>query len=282
MFAWQGWIISLPDGWNPMKLEGDFDAGYALIADVFRPRLGIRWGTPGRRFEPLAWAKRALVAEVGSLAADAAEACEADHWKGALLFTEPELPGRDVWVAWGNVSGRTIELVHHVRDGELSKMEELRRNLADSQPTGELAWAVFDLSCRTPPDWRLDSMVLNAGDMRLTFMNERQRCSVRQLAVAQLALKRMSLDQWLTQEQRTHERNYRAAVPAEPVHLNPDGLRGLSCRMQRRGGLWRKRLAPEIHMLALEDGRHDKLLLLTAETKASVENLARTVGWAAS
>jgi hypothetical protein len=282
MFAWQGWIISLPDGWNPMKLEGNFDAGYALIADVFRPRLGLRWTTPGRRFDPAVWAKSAMIEEVGTLAAEEAQVCPSDCWKGAMLFTEPQPPGRDVWVAWGNVSGRTIELVHHVVDGEASYLEQLRRDLTDSEPAGELAWAVFDLSCTTPPDWRLDSMRLNAGDMRLSFTNNSHRSSVRQLAIAHLALKRMSLDKWLAQEQRPHENNYRITSSAAPVLFGREGLKGLSCRMQRRRGLWRRRLPPEIHMLALEDTRRGKLLMLEADAGASAEKLARTVGWAAS
>jgi hypothetical protein len=282
MFAWQGWKISLPTGWNPMKLEGNFDAGYALIADVFRPRLGLRWMTPGRRFDPAVWARRVLVEEVGTLAAESAQVCKSDHRKGAMLFTEPQPPGRDVWVAWGNVSGRTIEVVHHVRDDESSQMEQLRRDLTDSEPTGDLAWAVFDLSCRTPRDWRLDSMLLNAGDMRLTFAKDSQRSSVRQLAVAHLALKLMALDKWLAQQQRPHKRDYRATESVKPVILDPEGLKGLCCRMQRRRGPWRRRLPPEIHIMALEDARRGKLLLLEAGSEASAEQLARTVGWAAS
>ena len=32
MFAWQGWKISLPAGWNPLKLDGDYARGQVLIA----------------------------------------------------------------------------------------------------------------------------------------------------------------------------------------------------------------------------------------------------------
>jgi hypothetical protein len=282
MFAWQGWKISLPAGWNPMKLEGSFDAGYALIADVFRPRLGIRWKTPGRRFDAKAWAKSAMIEEVGTLAAESAAPCIADQWKGSMLFTEPQPPGRDVWIAWGNASGRTIELVHHVREDEPSQTKQLCGDLSDSQTAGELAWAVFDLSCKTPRDWRLDSMLLNAGDMRLTFKHQSQRCSVRQIAVAHLALKRMPLDQWLAEEQRPHDRNYRLASPAKSVLIEQAGLEGFGCQMRRRGGFWRRHLPPEIHILVLEDCLRDRLVFLQADSHASAEELARTVGWAKS
>jgi hypothetical protein len=270
MFAWQGWTISLPPSWNPMKLEGNFESGYALIADLEQPRLGMRWTTPGKNFDASAWAKKVLVEEVGQLAADAAKPCAGENWKAAMLFTETEPPGRDVWAAQSKASGRTMELVHHVRAGEVSQMTELRQKLIDSKPQDELAWSVFDLSCKSPSNWRLETKLLNAGDLRLTFAKESQRRTVRQIAVAHLALKRMPLDQWLDQQQLPYERNYRAT----------DSSKGPARRLERRRGFWRRRLPKEIHLLAFEDVKRDKLLLVEAETQISAEELARTVGWA--
>ena len=74
-FAWQGWELALPARWNPVKLEGDYARGYALIADMHRPRLGLRWSSVGTKsFDAAAWAKRAMREEVGALAAAEARA----------------------------------------------------------------------------------------------------------------------------------------------------------------------------------------------------------------
>jgi hypothetical protein len=279
MFAWQGWTISLPSGWNPMKLEGDFDAGYALIADLDRPRLGMRWTTP-QKLDASALAKKAIVEEVGQLGADEARPCTTENWKGAMLFTESEPPGRDVWAAQSKVSGRSMELVHHVHAGEASQMPQLLSKLIDSQPQAELPWSVFDLSCRSPHEWRLEKKMLNAGDLRLTFAKDSQRRTIRQIAVAHLALKQTPLDKWLDQQQLPYEKNYRAAGSSQELILSPSGLKGFARRLERRGGLWRRRLPAQIHILVFHDPNRDKLLLLEAESQASAEELARTVGWA--
>src|SRR5262245_37495785 len=97
--AWQGWKLELPPRWGQTKLEGTYDAGYALFADLHRPRLGIKWGTLGKNksFDP----KKALRDEVGQLAADEAKdlAMPGKGWASSMLYLDPEPPGRDVWVA---------------------------------------------------------------------------------------------------------------------------------------------------------------------------------------
>jgi hypothetical protein len=262
-----------------MKLEGDYNAGYALIADVYRPRLGMRWTTPARNFDAATWAKKALVDEVGQLAAQFAKPVSTDQWKSSLIFTEPDPPGRDVWLASGNVSGRTMELVHHVAIDEPSQMESFRCHLTDLPPTGELSWSVFDLSCKTPAGYRLESKLLNAGDLRLTFANDSEPLTVRQIAVAHLALKTMPLEKWLEQQQLPYEKNYRLADPPSPIRFT-ETLHGLACQLHRRRKLWQRRLPAEIYILALHDSQRGKLIFVEADTKSSAEQFAKTVGWA--
>ena len=42
---WQGLGLDLPAGWDPVKLEGDASQGLMLLADLTRPKLGVRWKT---------------------------------------------------------------------------------------------------------------------------------------------------------------------------------------------------------------------------------------------
>ena len=108
-------------------------------------------------------------------------------------------------------------------------MKELRDGLTDTSANQELAWSAFDLSCKTPPGWRLQSQLLNAGDLSLTFEKERHWLLVRQIAVAHLALKRMPLAKWHESHRRKHERNYRFETKGDVANS----------RMIRRGGFWR-------------------------------------------
>src|SRR5688500_17918849 len=73
-FAWQGFQLHLPPGWNPVRLQGSYQSGQALIADLHGPRLGLRWRSAERKkLDARAWARRAIKAEVGAAAASRAK-----------------------------------------------------------------------------------------------------------------------------------------------------------------------------------------------------------------
>src|SRR6476659_1330851 len=113
-FAWHGWHICLPRSWNPIKLEGDYRKGSALFADMDRPRLALRWDTPHPKgFNPETWTTRSLRDEVGSLAAEQARPSASALQRSALLYVDPDPPGRDVFVAHSSTSSRVIQLIHH-------------------------------------------------------------------------------------------------------------------------------------------------------------------------
>jgi hypothetical protein len=284
MFAWQGWQIQTPEEWNPVNLHGTFEAGYALLSDIHRPRLGIRWTTPGRGFDTNRWSRQALVAEIGQLAANEAEACGDERFGKSLLYMEPEPSGRDVWLGLSSASGRTFEVVHHVYPGEASKMKELRERFSDCAREGELAWAAFDLSCTTAGGWRLALHRMNAGDLSLEFGRKSERMSVRQIAVAHLALKRMPLERWLDEQIRPWMKRYRRVGEAPAVMVaTSDGrvLEGVSCRLERRRlMIWGAGMAA-IYLAVVHDARRDRLIFVEAKDESQARELARSVGWAA-
>jgi hypothetical protein len=274
-FAWQGWTISLPQDWNPVKLTGDWNTGHALIADLSHPRMAIRWATPRRKFDPADWARKVLVEEIGRLAADEAQPIESPSWPGAILYTEPDPPGRDVFLAQSAISNRTVELIHHVAAGETSQMDSLRASLSDSSASDQTAWSIFDLGCQTPPNWRLDSHHLNAGDLKLNFTSGNKHLSLRQIAVAQLALKRMPLNQWLADHCGKSE-------PTKPITIETTDKRrlaGLSCVVSKPKSFWKKP-APEISAMIFHDPSRDKLIIVDGDDANAVRDLATTVGWA--
>jgi hypothetical protein len=283
IFAWQGWQLRVPDEWNPVKLRGTFEAGYALLSDIHRPRLGMRWTTPGRRFDSKVWARQAMVEEVGRLAADEAVECKGECCQDALLYSEADPPGRDVWLGTSRASGRTIEIVHHVYKGEESNMDYLLKGLRDSSREDELAWATFDLSCRTAGGWRLESHRLNAGDLSLVFARKSERTAVRQIAVAQLALKRMTIERWLQEQVRPRLQRFRQVTAPTPVKIaTGDGrlLDGLSCRLDRRKRfMWNRVLPAMMCAAALHDEKRDRLVFIEAGDQSAAEELARSVGW---
>lgn len=300
-FAWQGWRLELPGRWNPVKLEGDWDSGKGAFADLHRERLGVVWQRPTRRkFDAGRWADAAMADEVGKLAGAEAVAFapggDADNWPGGLLYLDPDPPGRDVFVGYSRASGRAIKVIYHARRRERVLPEAILPHLSDS-PAGEpTVWSVFELSCVVPAGLTLSSQRLNAGDLSLTFTGTpanpatdrptRWRRSidltVRQVALASLALQRQPLERWLRIQQGLRGRHYRALKQAEELTLVADdgralkGLAGTSVR--RRRFAWALWLPPSLRTVALHDASRDRLVIAQGTEPGLVDGVAKTVG----
>src|SRR4051812_15877187 len=100
-FAWDGGRGEVPGRWDPGGVDGDYEKGYVLIADLDGPRLGVRWRTPPRKFDADAWALRALGEEVGLRAVEDAHPVDMGEgrWAASMMCADEEESDRDVWVA---------------------------------------------------------------------------------------------------------------------------------------------------------------------------------------
>src|SRR5207237_1343547 len=126
----------------------DYDTGEILIADLERPRLGIRWKkAKGKKFDPATLVRRALRDEVGELAAAEARELPAggDKIVASLLYVDPKPPGRDVWTAFSMTSGRLIQIVYHSRKRERLLKEMILPTVSDCNPSAAMPWSIFEL-----------------------------------------------------------------------------------------------------------------------------------------
>jgi hypothetical protein len=272
LLAWHGWELKLPPRWNPVRLEGNYAKGTALIADMRGPRLGLRWNsiTTDKSFDADSWAKRAMAAEVGRLAADEAQPLQLsqDQWPGSLLYVERKPPGRDVWVARSAASGRLIELILHSGRRERVLADELLPTLSDQDPAGAMRWCVYDFTCTVPAGFRLQSHTLNAGDLTLTFANHRRCLTVRRIAVAQLALRHIAMEGWLARQESLVSRHYRAG--GVPQSSQNEVTRRMS---RRRRFAWTRWRSPELFTRVVHDEPRDQLIIV----QATDETLAHDV-----
>jgi hypothetical protein len=293
IFAWHGLRLELPPDWNPVKLEGDGDKGFALFADLKQPRLGLRWQTPPRRkFDADAWARRAMRDEVGKLAAEEARphAMPAGGWAGSLIYFETDPPGRNVWVAQSTASGRLVEATHFAPRRDRALAEVVLPRLSDTPAdAGERLWSVFDLSCAVPSDLKLESHRLNAGDLSLTFAARttfnslRRALSVRQIAVASLALQRMPLDGWMSDHQKALKKHYRPAEVTADATLDLGAGRGDAPARtrklhRRRRFFWMRGIPREYVTYAWHDAPRDRLVIVQATDDELARRVAGTVG----
>ena len=288
--CWHGWRIELPEGWDPVRLEGDFAAGYALLTDLHRPRLGVKWETPApRKLDVKKIVHDAMRDEVGALAtAEAADVDRGDRWQACSLFTEHEPPGRDVFVGYSTISKRLLQVVYHVPKTGRDRVfaDTILPALADQSDEAIQEWSVYELSCRVSREFVLQSQRLLAGDLSLSFAANRGRrlLVVRQIAVAQIALQRTKLDQWLRRQQSLSRKQYRPDKVQEPEALATDdgrkliGLRGTMRR--RRRFFFLRSLPREQVTFALHDEARDRIVIVQSSEEETARTAIQSVGWA--
>lgn len=271
--------MELPARWDPVKLEGDADKGMILLADLHRPRLGVRWLKLGKRADAGKSARKSLLAEVGQLAA--AEATEAappgDNWTEGRLYIEPEPPGRDVWVGYSKTTGRLFEVVYHAKHRDRTLAETVLPHFVDGT---EGQWSIFDLACTLPADAKLERQVLNVGDLQLAFRRERDPIVVRQIAVASVALSRQPMAKWLEVHQGFRRKHYRPAEQAAAIEWTVNGqqMKGLRRNLRRRRRyffLWR--LPRQIVGVILRDETRDKLLVVEGPDEKTVQQILESL-----
>jgi hypothetical protein len=282
VLAWQGWSVPIPGRWSPTKLSGDYGKGYALFADLHRPRLGLRWHTPGKRgFDPAAWSAKAMREEVGQLAAAEAEPHPLAGWEGTLLFTEPEPPGRDVWMGYSPISRRALQVVYYAHRRERVLTDVVLPTLRDLPRSGPMPWSIFELSATVPGDLPLVLHRLHPGDLSLTFADKSRLLTIRQIGVASLALQRLGIERWLRQQQRLTGKYYRISGKPQEATLEVGGADAGGTRpavgvvgrvVRRRRFFFLFRRPRELRTYAVHDPERDRLVLV----QASDDNLARS------
>lgn len=285
ILAWQGWTLTVPATWNPVKVDGDEHEGSLLLADLHAARLGLRWKTAGRRVDSADWADRAMRGEVGKLAAAEARDYvmpDGGTWAVSRLYQDPKPPGRDVWAGHSRHSNRLLEVVHHAERRDPLFTDSVLPSLTDTPTDAAKRWAIFDLSFVTPPGTRVQWYRFNAGDLAVGLSTNKRLTVVRQIGPAGLALSRQALPLWLTQMQPVVRRLYHRIDRPESATLalpgrTLDGLRGTLHRKRRLWWLWP--VAKQQTVLAFHDPVRDRLLIGQSENESALRDVLATVGW---
>jgi hypothetical protein len=283
LIAWQGWKLEIPHRWDPVKLEGDAAEGYALFADTLRPRLGLRWQTLKKKSDPAKAVQLAMKNEVGTLAAEEARLIAPDNesWKSQHLFIEPDPPGRDVYSVYSQVSNRLLQVAYHAHRREHILASVILPTLADLPLDRAAQWSIFDLNCIIPAGMKLQSHRLNAGDLGLTFADRFNQVTIRQIAVAELALQRQSLDAWIIDQQKSTRRYH---APSEifsdtTIEVNQQDFPARRTHSKKRLRYALLTAQPRTFTtLGLHDPARDRLILLHGSDESLLRVIATSVG----
>lgn len=287
--AWQGWQLHVPTDWNPVKVDGDYDEGSVLLADLHAAKLGLRWKRAHKKTHPANWATRALHDEVGKLAA--AEAVDyampdADGWAVSRLYVDQNPPGRDVWVGQSRASGRVLQIVHHATERNPKFSDTILPSLTDTPADEPSDWAIFDLSFRLPPGARVQWYRFNAGDLAVGVRLGKAAKAVsilRQIGPAGLALARQPLSRWLNQQQEQTRKLYRPIENTGPatLELADRSLDGLAGELKRKRRLWWAWMVVKQQVvLAFHDDVRDRLIIGQSPDESALRDWMQSVGWA--
>ncbi len=285
IIAWQGLRLDVPGAWNPVRIDGKWEKGYILLADLERARLGIRW----RAVKPGGITSRiraAMLDEVGQLATDEAvgHPLPAAGFEHGLLYLEPEPPGRDVWVGYSRTTERLVQFIHHARRPTRTLPDKLLPTLVDQPPDRPVGWSIFTLSCMAPPGARLLTHKLDAGNQSLTFATGRNReATVRQIRLAHLALARQPFEHWFTGQQWGLRKQHRlkTAIGKTTVRRHGRVCPGLRRTVFRRRRFWWARHLPwHITGILVHDAEQDRLIFGQAPEPGTARRLVKHVGWA--
>ncbi len=273
--CWQGWRIDLPDRWDPVKLEGDAIKGLILLADLERPRLGVRWQTLKKSADVAKAVERAMRDEIGQLAADEAiPTSPSDQWVGGQLYCDPEPPGRDVWIGFSRATNRLFQLSYHCQRRDRVLADKLLPTLSDAA-AGD--WAIYDLNYRLPAAAKLVRQRLNVGDLSLEFEVDRKPLVIRQIAAASVTLQRQPIERWLASHQGLRKKHYRPIEQPRPIEL-ARGVGVARTITRRRRHFLLRRLPKLLSGVAIHDMQRDKILIFEATDEAMIRAIADTEG----
>lgn len=267
-----------------MKIEGNWDKGSIMIADFHSTRMALRWQVPPKRkFDARKWAEAAMSAEVGQLMLkESKEHVPGEIFSAGRLFTEPEPPGRDVWVGQSRVSHRLLEVVYQTKTVSRVLRDQILPGISDQEKTAEQYWSIFDLTCTIPAGWVLRRQRLNAGDLTLSFEKKNDALIVRQLAPATLALSRQPLERWLESQQQIWKKTYRLKGAIERVEVPEDDRTILGRKIPRRRRFFLARwISPGRVTLVTHDVSRDRIVMVDASTRELALQTLLTVGKAA-
>lgn len=292
VLAWQGWSLTVPADWNVVKLEGNRDKGFVLLADLTSARLGLRWDGVSSKVDAKSLIRHAMLNEVGELATKEARPHEAPRLAAgkskenhALICEESEPPGRDVWIGYSAASKRLIQLSYHASARDRVLANEVIPTLEDQEDAQAQRWSVFDLSCETPSEFSLASHQMNAGDLRLSFTaSKRREISIRQIGPAKLALSRQPLEKWLQTQLSSRQKLYRAKDPEKTtVELRGQPVEALRVVQTRRRRAFLHRALPlELFTYAVHDESRNRIVIVQTSDDALTKQLFAGIGWAHS
>ena len=203
--AWEGWRLEMPDHWRPLSIQGAPRRGKLTLGDGRQVLLRMNWWRPrSRRFDPQRWLDRRVRSMGGGGAPPRQDIRPRGFEPVAWLPEARPRRGRQraVWYGYAAEAGLVLEaVVNATLPARMFKRVErnVLPSLSLAAQGATTQWAVFGAGFQIPSDLHLTGHCLRLGDIALRFAGRGGRhLAVRQIYPAAVALKRRTMERWLT------------------------------------------------------------------------------------
>jgi len=281
--GWQGISLDVPEDWCPGRLEGDRGNGYLRVEDETHARLELRWETLGRSAPPASalvdnylrqtrkklprGAPEPRVERGRTIRELAGLDHEAFTWRGgfnahSVLLVAPE-------------SRRLVHVRVFFEEGkdDRSLARRIFGSLRVAPRDGMEEWALFGLSFQAPQAWRLEHSSLQTGRLEFLFRAGNDELEVIRHSLAELTLRKGSLEQWLRTTLAKGLRGYNVTARAADYRGHPavrcEGVQSLKVRPL---SLFARRR--HLTALAWHCASSDKILAVRCTTATAGDHLA--------
>ena len=250
LFGWQGLSVTVPACWEPTVLDGDWNDGYARLADMDAVRMELKWNRLKGNVDSES-VREALLEKLRRRyrAADAPVAAETlpspisapnasfFRWRG-----ETAAVGAVVWCqrCMRALLGQVIFPGGKERRGEAVGILDTLRDHGDG---GRALWSLYLFRAEVADTWKLTSWNMTPGYLEMAFdRGAGERLRLRRWGPAETLLARLDFATW-------HERS---VVPqsGRSLRTTDDAVDGHpAIRLDRDAsdrtlGRWVPRLAP--------------------------------------
>ncbi len=227
-FGWQGITVRVPPDWNPSALSGSHDEGYFRLDGPDQPRLEVKWAA-SRSFVDIdrvveRYLKSVTKGREGrNVRVDAKAKLSVKmpkerssyryfHWRG----------DSDAWgVAWYcRGCGRTtiVQVLGPPSEDVRALAESVIASLHDHPEGDWILWALYELWCEVPRQYRLTGERLMTGLLELKFEHGRSKLRITRWGLANVALRGTTLEKWLRDKNRKEWRFF--TVKTGPAEVN--------------------------------------------------------------
>lgn len=207
-FAWHGIQLAIPSEWNPGKIIGDKKSGEVRLDDSQVVRIELEW-KDARGDDRVGQIVDRYIEGLAKNAEKEKRPLNVQRGATGLHLDLPDMRNIEYFVyqaraivhtlaCYSPATDRLIFMRVMARHDETldAVLPRVLNSLKDTPPDAPQPWALYDMTCASPPGYELDTFDLKSGHVRLAFLNDNIRLQIDRLSLAKIMLKNQTLEDW--------------------------------------------------------------------------------------